>query len=586
MGGLYLTQFSNQNTQSGLEDACARVENARKQFVRHGFSRFNQLKTAHYCVLVAHSINRGPDLFASDGEDWIAAAGTLVYKGEAGAKGMTRLLREFTFPFSDWESVSGQFVLVVHTRNQLHVLTDYSGAFQVFTDKHYRTLSTSLLSIAAEQKSLHFNQQAVYEHVFNAHAAGDDTVFSELERLGPDRQLQLSDKSSSMSVPLALTEKTQFHSVSESLSRVSDRLLSVAQHAVDNWGSRIQCPLSGGLDSRLVLGLLRKVGATPHVYVYGSPENDDVVIARQLGRQLGFEVEVFDKPAWREIEKVDYAAQVEQNFHECDALVTDAGIFDNGANAVARKRRQAEGALAMSGGCGEVLRNFFFLPDRELQIRDVVRAFFSSYDSRHLTNRFDPKLYEELMVEKAMNAIGTEQRSVSRLQLEALYPALRCRAFFGREISIVGRHGGYLMPFLEFPVVQEGLSLPMELKHAGKFEAQLMRQIDPELAALPSAYGHTFAEPVSKKHRFDEFSTMIRPIALRKSAYAIRQRLQKTRPTLPNELSDDFLSTVLDTQYPLMSQFFHMDKITNPEWIARISALEYLGAHFSNAVRA
>ena len=38
------------------------------------------------------------------------------------------------------------------------------------------------------------------------------------------------------------------------------------------------------------------------------------------------------------------------------------GIFDNGGNSYGRYRRHRSGSLAVSGGCGEIYRNFFFCP--------------------------------------------------------------------------------------------------------------------------------------------------------------------------------------------------------------------------------
>ena len=80
------------------------------------------------------------------------------------------------------------------------------------------------------------------------------------------------------------------------------------------------------------MALLRERGVRPHVYVYGRPGMEDVEIARAVGVAEGFEVELFQKAAWREIGPEDYAEQVERNFHETDALVTDGGLFDNGGN--------------------------------------------------------------------------------------------------------------------------------------------------------------------------------------------------------------------------------------------------------------
>ena len=89
---------------------------------------------------------------------------------------------------------------------------------------------------------------------------------------------------------------------------------------------------------------------------------------------------------------------------------------------------------------------------------------------------------------------------------------LRCRAFFGRELSLVGRQGGYFMPFFDREIVEEALTLPMALKNLGRFEAALLTRLDPSLASRPSAYGHAFDQPPSREHVMSEMSTRSRPI--------------------------------------------------------------------------
>ena len=52
----------------------------------------------------------------------------------------------------------------------------------------------------------------------------------------------------------------------------------------------------------------------------------------------------------------------------------------------------AAAVSAVSGGCGEVYRNFFFLPDRHLTASAVTHSFFSRFDRRDATpTMFDPR---------------------------------------------------------------------------------------------------------------------------------------------------------------------------------------------------
>jgi len=94
--------------------------------------------------------------------------------------------------------------------------------------------------------------------------------------------------------------------------------------------------------------------------------------------------------------------------------VTDGGLFDNGGNRRARLDRQAGGAMAVSGGCGEVFRNFFYLPDGRYTTRDILYAFFSQFDAADCTSEFDAHRYYTVLAAKLKAAIMTTSDTLTR----------------------------------------------------------------------------------------------------------------------------------------------------------------------------
>lgn len=572
MAGFHLTRAE--------PGADARLAAARARFAAHGFTAFTAIRTADHVGFHVGYIHGGPPTFHADGDDFIAVAGTLVFDGAIGQAALAGLLAAWTVPFTAWNRVGGQFALVVHKAACTTVATDYFGAFQLFHDEDYRTVTTSFLAAAEAQPRLGWHDQGVYEFAFNVFPIGDDTVFAEVRRLGPDAQLELGTKGVRHPVDKPLPAAPDALPLDERVRAAADTLSATARPFVEAWGNAMQAPLSGGLDSRLALGMLRAHGVRPHVYVYGEEGDDDVEIARAVGRAEGFEVELFNKPAHARIDPEDYPAIVGRNFDETDALVTDGGLFDNGGNAFARHARQAGGQLAVSGGCGEVFRNFFYLSNQRFTPRDVALAFFARFKRSDTSPRFRPAAFLEAVAAKLGQALGRPpDRPLARTEVEQLYPRARCRAFFGREISLVGRHGGYFMPFLDHHVVAGALRIPMDLKRAGRFEAMLLHHIDPALARQPSAYGHDFAGPPSRDHRLSEWSTVIRPPWVRQQSYALRRRLGPIGDEHGGLFTPAFLGRVLDLHFPHMRSFFRVPAIEDRGLYRRVATLEYLGQH-------
>ncbi|MFD0847440.1 hypothetical protein [Sphingosinicella xenopeptidilytica] len=580
MGGFYLCRV----TEGDADDA--RIAAAEAQFRLHGFTRFTPIRSAAHAGFHAAPIHGSHVCVHRDGEDFIAVAGTLIHGGKFGEAALRALLGDFRFPFEDWSNTTGQFAAIIHKGGRTFAFTDFFGAFQLFHDADWDVVSTSFLAAAKSLDRVTFDPQGVYEFAFNVFPTGDDTVVSELKRLGPDAQMELGANTVRVTVSKPLPERISSTPMEKRIAAQAERLRGAARIYAEAFGDRMQCPLSGGLDSRLALALLRDAGVSPQVYVYGSAGDGDVEVARHIADHEHFRFEPFEKSAFASITPDDFPAIVARNFHETDALVTDGGLFDNGGNAFARHQRQEGGQLAVSGGCGEVFRNFFYLPDRALTARQVMGAFFARYTLNDVTDTFDPEGFIDRLEAKALKAIEKPGATgkLRRTLIEQLYPRMRCRAFFGREISLVGRQGAYFMPFFDHEVVAGALQLPIAWKNAGRFEAALLTHIDPVLAAYPSDYGYSFDRPPTLSHRMNELGTRVRPPWLRQRSYAVRRRLGPIRDEHGGLLTPAFLGRVLDLHFPHMQQFFKMKAVSDSGLYRRIATLEYLAQHLERQI--
>lgn len=571
------------------EAARAAIDSARAQSARHGFSSVAERSLPGWRLLHAPHIIGGPESFLEEGEDLVAVAGTLTFDDLMGRPALEALLREVSLPAPDWSRLGGQFVALVRRQGRCFLFTDHFGMFQLFHDREMSLFSTSLLAAVETLPRVSFDPQGVYELAFNAAPIGGDTIFNELKALGPDRSIELTPGGARPhALARTLPGSVARMPIGERLERHRSRLAAVVRRHVRHFGDHVHCPLSGGLDSRLVLAALRAEGCRPRTYVYGGPDDGDVRIARMIGQAQGFEVEWLDKEAARELGPDEFPERVERNFQEYDGLPNFGELFENGSNAAARDARHEGGALSASGGCGEIYRNFFYLPDRPFSARAVARTFFARYAAGDLTGEFDEGAFLRGIEDKILSSLGLpgERGRLPRAVVEQVYPLVRCRALFGREISLEGRYGAYLVPFLDRDVVAEALTLPLSLKNAGRFEAMLLEALDPALARLPSVYGHDFATPPTLRHRFDEWSTRARPVWLRQKSYELRRRLGPVADEHGGLLSPDYMGRVVDLDYPAMRRFFNIGRINDSGLMRRIANLEYFARKLGSKLAA
>lgn len=579
MAGLFLVRTEDHDFSE------AALAQARRQFALQGFRDFAELEIPGWKILHAPYIEGGPDTRLVRKDGLAAIAGTLTCDGKIGEAALQALLDMPNLERPDWSRIGGQFIALVHKAGRSFLFTDYFGAFQLFHDSRSRLFSTSLLAAADSLPRLSFHAQGVYELAFNVVPIGNDTVFEELKLLGPDRVVELGRAGvSSHEAAKPLPAETARRPLQEKLAANRDRLLTVLRPYADAFGDRIFCPLSGGLDSRLVLAGLRAAGASPSLYVYGDPDDDDVGVAKDIAKAEGVPIDYWDKQNWRQLTLDEFPEQVTRNFQAYDGLPPFGALFENGANDAARMARHRDGALAASGGCGEIYRNFFFLPDRPFRASAIARTFFARYRLGDLTSEFDEADFLRGLEDKILASLGREgeRGKLPRPVVEQAYPRVRCRAAFGREISLEARCGAYLMPFLDHHVVAEAVKLPLRDKNAGAFEAQLLAMIDPVLAAHMSAYGHDFLEPPSRRHRLAEWKTRIRPVWLRQRSYALRRSMGPVADEHGGLITAEFIGKVVDLEFPAMRRFFRIDQINDSSLMRRIANLEYLAAYLGS----
>lgn len=577
MSSWYLTKKT-----SGTCDS-SRVACYENNLRLQGFQKFKRFETLTHSVLFAYP-EQSSNVLLFEREDrlssdWIIGAGTLTYCALTGRKALERIYSEFEFPFQIPSTLHGQFALLVHKNNKLHVISDYSGSLQVFHDINWDSIGTSFLAICEVQKSLQLDDQGIYEYAISEFPLGDSTIFENVKRLSLDLQLRIDgDIDVHQFDPPAIADIN--HSPLNSLvEEHAETLLSQFSQIASVWGNNISCPLSGGLDSRLILACLRQSEVTPKVYVYGDPDSVDRRVAKLIGKGLGITIDEIDKSEWNADSFNCTPASINANYYEEDGIPIDStALFDTGASSITRKMRHKDNALAISGGCGEVYRNFFYMQDKPYLAKDVVTTFFCRFHIKQLTKKFSEIDYIKNIAEKMNQSIGSSfGEFLDRQQVEFLYSRFRCRSFFGREISIESKHANYMMPFIDKKIVDFALTIPMSLKNAGIFESALLKYIDPELAAFESSYGHNFLGKPSTLHRISELSTSARPKQLRKMSYAIKQSILKRKQSRKDTwMKSDQVATVIDTSYPYMKPYFEIDHIRDIDFQRRIANLEYI----------
>lgn len=570
MGGLLIA------SRSSSPDVDRVLQASRKQFQLGGFDTPVTIDLGNFVIDYYSKIgDSAKNIVTFENGDFILSVGTLFYNGKIGVAALNELFRQAD-PAAELRAARGHFVVFMRKNGALTLLRDALGSIELFVVKESECISTSFLASAAASKKLSIKTQAVYEYVFNGVSLGTDTPFVEVQRLDLIERITFIDRLRIGTAAPESRPQERHENLADTLATNLAGLKEYASAIVEQFGNNINVALSGGYDSRLLLALFRQAGAVPNLFVYGDDASQDVRIAKKIAAAEGLPLRHIDKSRIRTVKHSEFCQIVRENFLREDCLPW-GGIFINGAEKLAREWRQANGALHVNGGGGEVFRNFFYLPNRALTTRQLVWTFFSQYDPAQCSDRFDTRVYEDGIAKKAADVLGLQDDRLSRRDAEALYPYLRCRSWFGRENSINNRWGWSILPFFDHKTVAEALRIPLKYKRFGNFEAAMIRLTDPTLAAYESNYGHNFSQDAPIGSALSESLNYARPPWLRRYAFRIKARI---RPAIQRSelLSRRVLDGIIDTGFPYMSSYFRMDQPFTNEMYGRICTLEYLYA--------
>lgn len=424
-------------------------------------------------------------------DGFIACVGTLFHQGRTGRAALESLWQSFTTPEAlGRDDPWGSHALAIAKGGRLWLLCDRLGMLKFYERPQAGLFSTSWLACVAAGSRNTLDTVGALDYVLSGASHGLATPVAEVRTVDPATAVDvLGGGRIECARPAEWLSHALPRSQDEALDEAVDLLAGRARAVASAFGARIRCALSGGFDSRLLLASLRHVGAHPALHVYGGEQDEDVRIGKGIAGRLGLEMHHVDKSARNQALPALTAHTLEARLRFFDGLPID-GIFDRGADCETRLAQSAGGSIALNGGGGEVLRNFFYLSNRPYSVRQIVQTFYGNHDPRVARNPGDLAGYLDYLGGSIARQIGHGGR-LSRPELEAVYPLFRGRFWTGRNNVMAARCGHFLTPLLDPALVRLSLALPLAWKDYGRFEGRLIARLDPLLADLPLSYGFT-----------------------------------------------------------------------------------------------
>jgi hypothetical protein len=263
--------------------------------------------------------------------------------------------------------------------------------------------------------------------------------------------------------------------------------------------------LTGGYDTRNILGTALRMGLRPSTVVVGPPDHADVVAANRLARELGLDHRHhvpgrdYPLPSFADLERA-----VELSDGECNVL-------DCAPVAALQTHTAQDLGLNVNGSYGELCRGYWWDP---LLPRLSARSGFDSrtfarrrFAADGWADRMTRGRFEETLEDHFAGVIARTNRRLAGLPRTAyadhVYFSLRMQRWGGRIASSTLRIRPCASPFFFRGAMEAALSAPPGRRFGGRMAQNLVEHLSPRLAALPMAGGYP-ALPVrlGTLHRF------------------------------------------------------------------------------------
>lgn len=206
--------------------------------------------------------------------------------------------------------IIGEFCIVAETDAHLFCISDRTRSIPLFyAGDQDRMIVSDDANIIRSILHPAPDPAGVAEFLVTGYVTGDDTLFQHLKQTNAGEILVFNKKNGSiLKIPYFRYFHQDYyqenatalmHVLGTSLYRAFTRLIS----STATKGHQIVVPLSGGLDSRIIAGMLRMMGVEDVVcYCYGNPANRESKASKRVAEALGYPWHFIEytKEAWEE----------------------------------------------------------------------------------------------------------------------------------------------------------------------------------------------------------------------------------------------------------------------------------------------
>ncbi len=502
--------------------------------------------------------------------DFLITVGTFLYDGETGQNAVNELYNDLKknkrFLLN---KTNGQFAVISFVENELKIFNDSLGLYHIFFDDQLKIISNSFLAVSKSVINKEVSIQEIYEYIFNGATYGNKTVFKNINSIDRKEILTLYPRKNFDNKQFPRFDVNVGATYKNLIESVSDDLINYFRMIKNNFGNNVSSALSGGYDSRLMFAIMNKLDMEPQLYVSGNEKSSDIKVAQTISKHYNIPLEIYYEKNNTKLSPEEFYELIKFKFYLNDGISTK-GLFLT-TSQMDLKTTQNK-LLNLNGGGGEIFRDFWKLINKRFTVSDFVTSRYDVALESYCTDKFNSEAYLSNLGFKIKKALDSEDEQLTRQEIDRIYPFFRMRFW----MSAVNKRLNYLScaiwPFAEWRLVEKSNLIPVKYKFFGKFEADLIKNISPEVAKFNSNYGYNFYDPLPVKYKIKEGVKYGIPVSLRP---CLRKKKLKSNFKLPYYFQNEYREQFFDKESYFVSEYIDTS-YPHFETVSRIFSLELL----------
>lgn len=471
------------------------------------------LNTTWATIRAYKKINISSAICFSDGSNWIVGVGSFIYKSKTGEEALSMIISEFSASkIPDLKKViRGIYSFAIYKNEVVYFFNDYYGLFEtiygIVEEKGYY-VGTNLADIIPILPKCEINEFPFMLHCFaygnfsneglvsgSYKLAGNEYLIANKENL---EKVIIDELDYSVSIP-------DFCDVDQAINYLVSQIRDVVSDIKSCYGPSTLC-ITGGLDSRLVLGALTHDRGILSKLIYGESKNfflsthpEDKIVAKELSTLTSVPLDVYDwtNPEGNSIIDLDWQEQ----------LFSQVGFFNTpyGGNRlfVETITDPQNGPYIEFGYFLEAIRTREWVDGEKgttFSIDDYINNTYPFFYKLPYKNKDSFIIWLKELFKTKTAILG-----ISNYDEIPLSKVNEIEWIFRERITDSGMHRFlnyymYAFPIFAVPQIHEFIiKLPHEIIKKGKFQISLIKALNPQLLKI-NIFSHRHKYRINRKN--------------------------------------------------------------------------------------